>query len=380
MRLGLPDGAKLWVRCAKWILQNFNALRKFFDYHIFANRLTYPAVSYYCRSQLSLNVSLCSGVKKVLPDLVVFPSSAYDPDGIDLVEICNSLNIETLFLVDNWDNLSSKSILWRKPTYLGVWGQQSVDHAVEIQGFPRKCVFPIGTPRYENYFSLRTQKLTPPFDFPYVLFVGTALAFDEASVLIRLDSLIESTRSLSGLKIVYRPHPWRQGTDSIAGCNLKHVVIDPQVESNYLNRKHSVDFQPSLDYYPGLIKNSLFVLGGLTSMLIEASIFYKKFVALVHDDEANFTSPHNALKYYAHFQKLERVSSIVFCRHLNDLDKIFADTFSSRSQVDRQQIDEQRTYFLYCDEKTYGQRLGELCASLLLSQKNLEHDSSAHCC
>ena len=58
-------------------------------------------------------------------DLVIFPSSAYDVDGIDVAWIAELKQISSLFLIDNWDNISSKSILWKKPKYLAVWGEQS---------------------------------------------------------------------------------------------------------------------------------------------------------------------------------------------------------------------------------------------------------------
>ncbi len=37
---------------------------------------------------------------------MVFPSSAYDPLGNDLVRTAKPRGIKTLFLIDNWDNLS----------------------------------------------------------------------------------------------------------------------------------------------------------------------------------------------------------------------------------------------------------------------------------
>ena len=59
------------------------------------------------------------------------------------------------------------------------------------------------------------------------------------------------------IKIVYRPHPWRMGKDKIFLADHKNIVIDPQVELAYLNNDFiDTKFQPDINYYTSLIKNS----------------------------------------------------------------------------------------------------------------------------
>ena len=82
-------------------------------------------------------------VDKVLaldPKIILFPSSAYDPVAIDLTLIGKSHKITTFNLIDNWDNLSSKSILWVLSDFVGVWGQQSKEHAIDIQCYNPESV------------------------------------------------------------------------------------------------------------------------------------------------------------------------------------------------------------------------------------------------
>lgn len=346
---------KVPVRLYRWILQ----CAFFF---LLANKVTSAIALSYYRSRLIENDSLTSVLTRSKFCLVIFPSSAYDPDGNDLLRVCKNMGIPSLFLIDNWDNLSSKSIMWLKPTMIGVWGEQSRQHAVNIQDFMPWQVKCIGTPRFDQYFKLRDQKLSKHFSFTYILFVGTALSFDEVGVLVRLNAIINENLGLfDNLKIVYRPHPWRQGYDKFFSGDLEHVVIDPQVDSIYSSQSFSADNQPELSYYPSLIKNAEFVIGGLTSMLIEALIFNKRFLAMVHDDGKNLTSQHNAYKYFMHFRGLEKIDEIKFCSELCDLENCFVETWNKRDFVDKRSLDMARQFFYYADDLKYSERLLELC-------------------
>lgn len=205
-----------------------------------------------------------------------------------------------------------------------------------------------------------------PFDFPYVLFVGTALEFDEADAIRRLDEIITRNYAVfNGVKIVYRPHPWRQGTDTIIGMELKHVVIDPQMEKAYRKNEHSDAFQPALDYYPKLLGNSEFVIGGLTSMLIEALIFRKRFLGLVYDDGINVTNQLSVYRNYTHFEGIDTIEALTLCFRQEELEALFVAVWNKRKEIDSVQLDEKRQYYYYHEGRKYPERLFDLCDSIL---------------
>lgn len=316
-------------------------------------------------SKLKYNKELENAVKIVDPALIIFPSSAYDPDGFDLLDICEANKIKSFYLVDNWDNLSSKSLLWKKPDYVSVWGEQSKIHASRIQNIETSKIFKIGTPRFDEYFNVRNREINSMFEFKYILFVGTSLAFDEASVLKQLNDIISTNNIFLDTKIIYRPHPWRAGRDSINNLKLSNVIIDPQLESKYVANDSSAQFQPSLDYYPSLIKNSEFVIGGLTSMLIESLIFYKKFIALVYEDSKFITSPRQVYLNYTHFENINNISTINFCEHIENLENILIDTWNSRFDVDKNSADLQREYFYHNNGLSYSKKLVEYSKLIL---------------
>jgi hypothetical protein len=346
---------------------------------VLSSPVTYPLFRKGFVDRMPAAAGLAERVNAIRPDLVILPSSGYAIEATDIVRICRPLKIPTLLLIDNWDNLSSKSMLWELTDHVGVWGEQSKEHAVDIQGFAPDAVSLLGTPRFNSYFELRERTLPSHFPFPYALFVGTALAFDEASALRLLDQELEQHPELyGGLKVVYRPHPWRLGKDSIIGMDLKHVVLDPQMAANYAKGKLTKTFQPGLEYYPALLSNAAFVVGGITSMLIESAIFAKRFLVIVYDEDGNIQSPKLLYENYVHFRGLERLPGLTFCRELSDLTPLFRRMFEeSRQPLTFTEVDRERQYFLFSDERTYAERLSGVVRGLLQRSPTVPHQAAA---
>lgn len=300
------------------------------------------------------------------PDLIVMPSSAFDPDGNDVIRQAARMERPTLFLIDNWDNLSSKSVMLLRPDHIGVWGEQSARHATDIQGLDRAAVTVIGTPRFDHYFVLRDDLPASHFDFPYILFLGTSLAFDEASALENLEAVLDRhPERFAGVRILYRPHPWRESRDTILGRGLERVTVDPQVADQYLGTPQGHRFQPDLSYYPGLIGNAEVVVGGLTSMLIEAAIFGKDYIALTYDDGINITNQRTVLERSEHFRGLERIPSLSFCKDRADVERFLLNAWDARGTRARSEIDAARRHFCHDDARPYRDRLADLVSARL---------------
>jgi hypothetical protein len=344
----------------------FNFTRDYFKYErikLLSNPIIYKIYLKYFNFSFKINDKLNEIVVELNPDIIIFPTSAYEPISIDICRIYNKYGIKSLFLVDNWDNLSSKTILFEKPNFIAVWSQQAFEHAVNIQGMSNRNIFILGNPRFANYFLTRQKDLKNIFEFNYVLFVGTALAFDESSCLSIIDKIIENNQL--NIKIVYRPHPWRQGRDSIIDKNLKNVIIDPQIFNSYKNKDNSYSVQPDLNYYPALLKNSLFVMGGLTSMLIESLIFRKYFLAFVYEEENNITSPSEVFKNYTHFEGIENLTTVLMCDNIVNIEKDFLNALNIYQNTDVNIIDREIDYyFSYKIDRTYDERLYDIVTNI----------------
>ena len=362
----------------KKICDDHQALRHLAYIKIISKRLTrkvkrfffailHPSIILKLTGAVTANKYLKESIERTKPDIVVLPSSAYAPEDIDFSLICKELNIPNLLIVDNWDNLSSKSILWEQPDFVAVWGEQSKNHAINIQRIDEKKIFLLGSARYTSYFLNRDKELTSHFNFPYILFVGSSLPFNEPLVLSILDHELSRNKQLYGhTKIVYRPHPSRQDGRRITMDSLKNVFVDPQVADVYFGEKPNASFQPALKYYPPLLKSSLFVIGGMTSMLIEAMIFRKPTIGLIHHEKGSITSPDEVFVAYEHFKGIENVSSIGLCSDLKNLGKMLEHNFRECNNFSYEQFEKDRNYFLYSGHIPYPQRLSNIINKIML--------------
>jgi hypothetical protein len=321
------------------------------------NFIVAPIYFSYLRRQLSDNCALEDVIATLQPDVIVCPVSLNDPESFEVLRAAKHDSIRTLFIADNWDNVSSKTVYWLKPDHLAVWGEQSLHQAVEIQGFDMADLTVVGTARFDAYFETRGTNLPSPFEFPYVLFTGTALAFNELACLEILSEVIENDPlRYDNLKVVYRPHPQGPFIKRLSNHFPKNVMIDPQiVEISKVQGSETV--WPSLRYYSGLLSNAEFVVGGLTTMMIESSIFGKDFLALAHDDKQTFTSQHRVFNAYEHFRELDRLSTVQIVHNLSELEVKFAASWARRGDLDLQLIDRQRNYFLFHDGLGYSTRI-----------------------
>ena len=332
----------------RYSLLNFLKVMKFRIYiQFFGSYFIFPLFKKFYMMKTKPNTTLNNFIKKISPDIILVPSQAQCSMDNDLIKICNQLNIKSIFLIDNWDNLSDKSLMWNKPDLIGVWGEQSRQHAIKIQKFQEEKVINIGTPRFENYFKERNNYQKSFFDFDYILFLGTALEFDEIKILKIIDNFITRNKSnIPKTKIIYRPHPWRMGTEKIKLIEFKNVIIDPQVEKNYFETQTvNTEFQPEISYYTSLLKNSKFVVGGLTSMIIESTIFYKNYIVSAFPED-QFNNQYNSLKYMLHFKELNSLSNIMLTTNAEELETSLSKLFYEGNVVhEKKTIDNQRRFF-----------------------------------
>ena len=100
---------------------------------------------------LTINRSFEDFINREKPDLILIPTNGFYSFELDIEYTLHKLGKKYISLVDNWDNLSSKTILIYKANHYGVWGDQNRMHAHEIQNISPDKTTSIGTPRYEIY-------------------------------------------------------------------------------------------------------------------------------------------------------------------------------------------------------------------------------------
>jgi hypothetical protein len=318
--------------------------------------------------RLGPNRQLEAVIARLEPDILISPTNGADALTLDSLAAARRAGIPSLALINGWDNLASKATFVTPPDFIGVWGRQSVEHAERIHRIPPHRALAVGVPTFEGHFSFDADATPSPYPFPYALFAGSALPFDELSALRILDQTLSETDG--PLKIVYRPHPWRQprsGPDRFVEGEFDRVVLDEQVRDVYASasdRRSTIEpreFLPELAYYPSLIGHARLVVTPLSTMLVEAAILNRPVLAIAYDDGVHEVPPSKVFEF-DHFDGIEAVVGIELCRSRDALGPLFAQMLGAGTPHGMR---EQIKPFLYFDERPYAERLAALVKEIV---------------
>ena len=316
----------------------------------------------YFEKKINLNDNLKNKVLKINPDLIILPTKASDVYYFDLKKISDKYKIKLFYLIDNWDNVSAKSVIFQQQFY-GVWGKQSYNQVKYIHDINLKNTFILGSPRFESFFKLTNKKIKSHYRHKYILFLENTYP-REIIALKYLDDYINKNATLKNFTIMYRPHPWRKSRKIINIKDYKNVIIDKQMARAYKKKEFSKNSQPDLNYYPSLIKNAEFIIAGPTTMVIESLIFRKKILLLAFKESEHPYSPHNLYKYFEHFKGINKFNNIIINNSLNELDKDIH-KINNNEKKEIKKIDLKRNYFLFRDRNGYKSRLQNIIKKIL---------------
>lgn len=211
-----------------------------------------------------------------------------------LVSLKSKQNKSLGVIVENWDNISSKSVFLNPPFLLGVWGNQGAELAAKIHSFPVSRIRVIGNPRTDW---LR-DKIFRDYPKDSVLFAG-------GSVDIRQElKYIELCRDFcinKGIRFVYLPHP--KSLNIVNEFIERGVLVEDQIIG--LTRVDS-DFGgslPRINEYILEYSRARFLVSSFSTMNLEASALGIPSVAIdLLVDVGNYkkkklTECHDHLKY-----------------------------------------------------------------------------------
>jgi hypothetical protein len=159
----------------------------------------------------------------------------------------------------------------------------------------------------------------------------------------------------------------RRVPDLVDERELSHVILDPQVRDHYAasfeeqggwasaDRRRLKPLLPPLDYYPALLEHAEFVICPLSTMIVEAALFERSVIVVAYDDGIHPNSP-AAVVDYEHFEGIDRVDGFSVCRTPEELDEAFI-RLSDGGVRSGPPLREQIRWWLYFDERSYGERL-----------------------
>lgn len=242
-------------------------------------------------------------------DLVVLPSAAIEDRIYEFVQFLKHTSAKSAICIENWDNLTSKSILISKPDFVFVMGQFCKNHGEKIQSFNPSQIIVAGLPRFNPYRTLHPEvsSITAKRTFK-ILYLGFSVPHNERNLINQLISLIDSSEMSGRYEFFYKPHPVRQPRfyeSSWMPPNVK-VIENKSGLTGFaaipaINASH---FQDILD--------ASVVIATPTSMAIESMLLKVPTIIDATDDEVHRTTAKNSLNSYLHLRDLKKIEGVLF--------------------------------------------------------------------
>ena len=241
--------------------------------------------------------SFIRALLKSKPDIVViFSGGAFTGVENVCLKICEILKIPTVLIIDNWDNLSSKSLFWSCPTGLGVWGRNMENDAKLIHGMQPKVLKHIGSARFRP-----NEHTLMPIEPEFIFFAGSGKPFiNELDAVLKVRELMNDC-GLSYMKLIYRPHPISEINMHEIKNLLKtrsDIQIDPSFKDDLSENFYQ---QEALRYLESLCKHARLVIAPQSTIIVESLSLGTPVISLNWADNYTHKSP---LNDYTHLLEL----------------------------------------------------------------------------
>jgi len=276
------------------------------------------------RRPLRFAGSVNRNIKKVFentnPDLILcFSGGMYSGIENFICRFGQKNRVPVFLAIDNWDNLSSKSILWEKPTLLGVWGPEMAIDAMEFHGISQNSIVEIGSSRVDipNNHQVISEMHTKK---PYVLFAGSGIQHtDEVEALLKFRVSLNKV-GLDHVNVIYRPHPWMlRGNSGVFDPRVGHMA-GIEIDSDIVANGEGSFYDPnSLTHLESLVQNCEFLVAGHSTVIVEALYHGKRVLALNGSTHKLFPSG-NSWAIYRHMARIATNPHVFLCENLNNLD------------------------------------------------------------
>jgi hypothetical protein len=261
------------------------------------------------------------------PDIVIHPTVL---DGIycnDLTLLSKKFNYKTIFIINSWDNPSSKNVLVNPPDTLLVWGEQTRTDAKNYMNIADDSIIKFGANQFEGLKNIKRTSLNVKnhnIIKSKVLFAGSNIDVDEFTCLKNLNHSI--SKKNSSIQILYRPHPWASSTkeniEKIKITKLKNISIDKSLDKYYKdldNPKTLFSLPDQKHAYKALVENNI-TISPLSTLIIETIISGRVAIAYVPNESENKYIKDVFIKHF-HFQDM--INNIIVCKnHIEILENI----------------------------------------------------------
>lgn len=250
-------------------------------------------------------------------DLLIIPCHAVNELITDYLAGARKISLKSLVAIDNWDNLTSKSVFVEKPDYLSVMGERCIVHAVDIHSIERSKVLPFGLPRFDAYrngvLSNRKSKLDSTIE---VLYAGFSLPHAEIAVVNYLWEGLKNHFPNHEIRFVYRPHPIPIPRID----DVKEVV--PGVVTTQHGKLERTNMPKMDEDYLLSMLNADVVIGAPTTMVFEAMLLDRPCIIDGTSDRFHRTNAASSIQNFTHMRDLLTVTNLPIANDVEEMLKL----------------------------------------------------------
>jgi hypothetical protein len=264
--------------------------------------------------QLVVQQRLPDGVVGGGFDLLVIPCHAVNELITDYLASARKIGLKSLVAIDNWDNLTSKSVFVVQPDYLTVMGERCTEHAVEIHSIDASKVLPFGLPRFDTYRKGVPGSRKSEFESTLeILYAGFSLPHAEIAVVNYLWNGLKNRFPNREIRFVYRPHPI-----PIPRIDGVKAVLPGVVTT--LHGKLERTNMPKMDEdYLLSMLNADVVIGAPTTMVFEAMLLDRPCIIDGTSDQFHRTNAATAIQKFTHMKDLLTVTNLPIANDVEEL-------------------------------------------------------------
>jgi hypothetical protein len=270
-----------------------------------------------------------------------------EPSAIASILLGKRIKVPSMVVVDNWDNLSSKSIFPLEPNALICFGQQSVDFAHSIQKFNECKIYPIGSARFEIYRGVieGSEKKEPR----QILYAGSSIAAEDLEIL----ELFENYYSRNNIDInfKYRRHPYPQGPElNLDDLCLKFPSLftpEQVLPSRVLE---------SLEQTKEELRTTQILVAMPTTFLLEGVLCKIPTILISFDSKKVRTSSRMMIEELEHLKGIENVNNITLVKNSLEL---FTTLIRLNASGDLVQDNSELNHFINWESKSFTQKFIE---------------------
>lgn len=313
----------------------------------------------YLMSQLNQVNALPEGLDQSW-DLLIVPTNNGEARNTEYLAHARRIGLPTLLAVDNWDNLTSKSVFVIQPDYVTVMGDQCIDHAVQIHEFERSSILPIGLPRFDAYRNNESSShsTTKSDKIIRILYLGLSLPHAEDLVVDQIADFCERKYGTDQIEVKYRPHPLQ--VPRMRGIKIRNTRVHV---TNYSGDKQfNRTGMPAMNSeYIDEMANASIIIGAPTTMILEAMLLNKACIVDLTDDLTHRTTAKRAAENYVHMRDLVGIEGLWIAKTVAEITEGIVHWISAeKSGLGKYNLDK----FVNRDVNSYGKQLSKFIHSL----------------